>query len=208
MMARMCGGRATSRGAVCPVPCGKSRRESNPGPSLPHRARLAQSVARGSHNPKVVSSILAPRIFHTGQGKHPRWGSNPQPPAPGTDALPLRHAGTTAAAAVIISGMRGNMGGRGHAGARTQDLRLIRATLYRLSYTTSPPPPLLLLSVAWLNGERWTSDPTVAGSSPAAIALLSLFGHHGHLAQWQSTGPVNLGSRVRSSQWPLSPPTS
>ena len=25
--------------------------------------------------------------------KHPRWGSNPQPPAPGTDALPLRHAG-------------------------------------------------------------------------------------------------------------------
>ena len=26
--------------------------------------------------------------------------------------------------------------GRGHAGARTQDLRLIRATLYRLSYTT------------------------------------------------------------------------
>ena len=28
----------------------------------PGRARLAQSVARGSHNPKVVSSILAPRI--------------------------------------------------------------------------------------------------------------------------------------------------
>ena len=27
---------------------------------------------------------------------------------------------------------------RGHAGARTQDLRLIRATLYRLSYTTPP----------------------------------------------------------------------
>ena len=27
------------------------------------RARLAQSVARGSHNPKVVSSILAPRNF-------------------------------------------------------------------------------------------------------------------------------------------------
>ena len=26
--------------------------------------------------------------------------------------------------------------GHGHAGARTQDLRLIRATLYRLSYTT------------------------------------------------------------------------
>ena len=26
-------------------------------------ARLAQSVARGSHNPKVVSSILAPRTF-------------------------------------------------------------------------------------------------------------------------------------------------
>ena len=25
-----------------------------------------------------------------------------------------------------------------------------------------------------------------------------------HLAQWQSTGLVNLGSRVRSSQWPLS----
>ena len=25
------------------------------------QARLAQSVARGSHNPKVVSSILAPR---------------------------------------------------------------------------------------------------------------------------------------------------
>ena len=25
--------------------------------------------------------------------KHPRWGSNPQPPAPETDALPLRHAG-------------------------------------------------------------------------------------------------------------------
>ncbi len=24
---------------------------------------------------------------------HPRWGSNPQPPAPETDALPLRHAG-------------------------------------------------------------------------------------------------------------------
>ena len=24
----------------------------------------------------------------------------------------------------------------------------------------------------------------------------------GHLAQWQSTGLVNLGSRVRSSQWP------
>ena len=25
--------------------------------------------------------------------QHPRWGSNPQPPAPETDALPLRHAG-------------------------------------------------------------------------------------------------------------------
>ena len=30
-----------------------------------NRARLAQSVARRSHNPKVVSSILAPRIFET-----------------------------------------------------------------------------------------------------------------------------------------------
>ena len=32
----------------------------------------------------------------------------------------------------------GKRGARGHAGARTQDLRLIRATLYRLSYTTPP----------------------------------------------------------------------
>ena len=31
--------------------------------SAQNRARLAQSVARRSHNPKVVSSILAPRIF-------------------------------------------------------------------------------------------------------------------------------------------------
>ena len=65
---------------------------------------------------------------------------------------------------------------RGHAGARTQDLRLIRATLYRLSYTTA-----------------------------ASAAAVVFFGHHGHLAQWQSTGPVNLGSRVRSSQWPFGP---
>ena len=58
------------------------------------RARLAQSVARGSHNPKVVSSILAPRTFRgPRETAYPRWGSNPQPPAPGTDALPLRHAG-------------------------------------------------------------------------------------------------------------------
>ena len=32
----------------------------------------------------------------------------------------------------LVAGKRGH----GHAGARTQDLRLIRATLYRLSYTT------------------------------------------------------------------------
>ena len=30
---------------------------------LATEARLAQSVARGSHNPKVVSSILAPRTY-------------------------------------------------------------------------------------------------------------------------------------------------
>ena len=35
------------------------------------------------------------------------------------------------------------------------------------------------------------------------IDTLHLHFCHGHLAQWQSTGPVNLGSRVRSSQWPL-----
>ena len=36
----------------------------------------------------------ARRNTHSGQRQnHPRWGSNPQPPAPETDALPLRHAG-------------------------------------------------------------------------------------------------------------------
>ena len=62
--------------------------------------------------------------------QHPRWGSNPQPPAPETDALPLRHAGLPPGPQVAKKRVRG------HAGARTQDLRLIRATLYRLSYTT------------------------------------------------------------------------
>ena len=37
----------------------------------------------------TVRSAITP---HSSQ-KHPRWGSNPQPPAPETDALPLRHAG-------------------------------------------------------------------------------------------------------------------
>jgi hypothetical protein len=49
------------------------------------RARLAQSVARGSHNPKVVSSILAPRTFfyqchkRSQKKKLPQLGSNQRP---------------------------------------------------------------------------------------------------------------------------------
>ena len=35
---------------------------------------MAQSVARGSHNPKVVSSILAPRIFRRGPHETPPAG--------------------------------------------------------------------------------------------------------------------------------------
>ncbi len=45
---------------------------------------------------------------------HPRWGSNPQPPAPGTDALPLRHAGLHEAhEAQWSSGMILALGARG-----------------------------------------------------------------------------------------------
>ena len=65
--------------------------------------------------------------------------------------------------------------GHGHAGARTQDLRLIGATLYRLSYTTAA------LQVSRSRGsmeERWTSDPTVAGSSPAAIVFAPISVQH------------------------------
>jgi hypothetical protein len=42
-------------------------------------ARLAQSVARGSHNPKVVSSILAPRTFR-GRQFDPGTSHFPRPP--------------------------------------------------------------------------------------------------------------------------------
>ena len=83
-------------------------------------------VERSLSMREVQGSIPCISIHLLKRRKHPRWGSNPQPPAPGTDALPLRHAGLAQ--------------NRGHAGARTQDLRLIRATLYRLSYTTPGAP--------------------------------------------------------------------
>ena len=80
-------------------------------------------------------------------------------------------------------------------------------------------------------GERQTEDLKVPGSIPGGGTLpargsrtqavkgvdqkstglcprrfescrLRSFAFSGHLAQWQSTGLVNLGSRVRSSQWP------
>jgi hypothetical protein len=38
--------------------------------------------------------------------KHPRWGSNPQPPAPETDALPLRHAGSHKIRHVVMLGLQ------------------------------------------------------------------------------------------------------
>ncbi len=59
-------------------------------------ARLAQSVARGSHNPKVVSSILAPRNLRV--DRMAEWSKAPDPssglfggagsnPAPVTDLV-------------------------------------------------------------------------------------------------------------------------
>ena len=117
---------------------------------------------------------------------------------------------------------------RGHAGARTQDLRLIRATLYRLSYTTiisgmvvgrvaqwkSVGPRIQRLQVrvlprslccTWLLSsvaEHRSRKPGVE-SSILSVAFFSQDAAHGYLAQWQSIGPVNQGSGVRSSQWPV-----
>ena len=61
-----------------------------------------------------------------------------------------------------------------------------------------------------LSGRNRTSDPVIADIYSHMLYQLSYAelaadaGQHqtGHLAQWQSTGLVNLGSRVRSSQWP------
>ena len=118
---------------------------------------------RWTSDPTVAGSSPAAIVIFVGVAKvHPRWGSNPQPPAPGTDALPLRHAGT-----------QKWWWCRGHAGARTQDLRLIRATLYRLSYTT--PRHWSRLSSAALSVAQLVEhvtvdvcDHRVAGSIPAA----------------------------------------
>ena len=56
-----------------------------------------------------------------------------------------------------------------------------------------------------LSGRNRTSDPVIADIYSHMLYQLSYaesWQCHGHLAQWQSTGLVNLGSRVRSSQWP------
>ena len=50
-------------------------------------------VERSLSMREVQGSIPCISIHLPAGGKHPRWGSNPQPPAPETDALPLRHAG-------------------------------------------------------------------------------------------------------------------
>ena len=54
---------------------------------------------------------------------------------------------------------------------------------------------------------RRRQDSNLRGQSPVDFESTPLTAWvrlrvHGHLAQWQSTGLVNLGSRVRSSQWP------
>ena len=59
---------------------------------------------------------------------------------------------------------------------------------------------------------RRRQDSNLRGQSPVDFESTPLTAWvrlrvHGHLAQWQSTGLVNLGSRVRSSQWPAFPCT-
>ncbi len=56
----------------------------------------------------------------------------PKPPAVGIE--PTTSGSGNRRASIAPRGLA--KVGHGHAGARTQDLRLIRATLYRLSYTT------------------------------------------------------------------------
>jgi hypothetical protein len=121
-------------------------------------AGLAQSVARGSHNPKVVSSILAPRtLFSPLQRKSsPRWVRTTDLQVNSLTRYRLRHRGltTTKARTAGLEPARAEPSGfrvhplnrlgtsalpqqqNGHTGARTQGLRLIGATLYRLSYAT------------------------------------------------------------------------
>ena len=68
---------------------------------------VAQMVERSLSMREVQGSIpcISTHLFK--RRKHPRWGSNPQPPAPETDALPLRHAGSpiTKERAVVMLGL-------------------------------------------------------------------------------------------------------
>ena len=63
-------------------------------------------------------------------------------------------------------------GDRGHAGARTQDLRLIRATLYRLSYTT-PRRRWWKWWTGWPSGLRRQTQVLVSSEARVRTPLLS-----------------------------------
>ena len=75
-------------------------------------ARLAQSVARGSHNPKVVSSILAPRTFQQDRVTsrelrtevHPGRGS-PMAQSVARQAVNLQVAGSNPAGGGLLDGV-------------------------------------------------------------------------------------------------------
>ena len=60
--------------------------------NISHRSRGSMEE-RWTSDPTVAGSSPAAIVIFVVAKVHPRWGSNPQPPAPETDALPLRHAG-------------------------------------------------------------------------------------------------------------------
>ena len=89
--------------------------------------------------------------------------------------------------------------GRGHAGARTQDLRLIRATLYRLSYATlwmiaergracaarcwvipTTDSRRCISTASWCSGSTSDSKSDNGGSIPSEVSFCG----QGEVAEW------------------------
>ena len=88
---------------------------------------LSSVAEHRSRKPGVESSILSVAFFSAETDKTPAVGIEPTTSGSGNRRASIAPRGLA----------NHKRAGRGHAGARTQDLRLIRATLYRLSYTTA-----------------------------------------------------------------------
>ena len=157
-------------------------------------AAPAKRATRGgdrTHNLR----LRKPTRFHCAtrackSGSWSCWGSNPGPSPYQSDALPTE----------LHDPPPQNVPCEGVAlyrpGAAAGSMYWCRGSSERGAQQRSAGRCLL---VAWLNGRALD-----LGSNGCRFES-DRFAAHGYLAQWQSTGPVNLGSRVRSSQWPFPP---